>query len=107
MASLRALILALSLVFSIQTLCSAEGAEEEDRPDFAEALEQLDTDKDGLISYDEFVKSAGDEGIPEKQKAIFDKVFKAVDANDDGKIGADEFPKLIEEFVKEEGGAAG
>jgi Ca2+-binding EF-hand superfamily protein len=63
------------------------------------AFDQLDTDKDGLLSRAEFAKLAEPPFAPPppdpatlgRRRAFYDQQFSAIDTNDDGKVSRTEF----------------
>jgi EF hand len=65
-----------------------EGCKNMEKMDFS--MKSMDADKDGIVSKDEYVKSA---------QGDTDKDFKHIDANSDGKLDAKE-QKDVEEVLK-------
>jgi EF hand len=65
-----------------------EGCKNMQKMDFS--MKSMDTDKDGIVSKDEYVKSA---------QGDVDKDFKHIDANSDGKLDAAE-QKDVEDVLK-------
>jgi EF hand len=65
-----------------------EGCKNMQKMDFS--MKSMDTDKDGIVSKDEYAKSA---------QGDVDKDFKHIDANSDGKLDAAE-QKDVEDVLK-------
>lgn len=66
--------------------------------DIGEVMAQYDTNRDGVISFEEFVRMAQDNIFLTGKLQEYSKAFKAVDAGGDGSIGATELFRLFEKL---------
>ncbi|MFZ5833393.1 MAG: EF-hand domain-containing protein [Planctomycetota bacterium] len=68
-----------------------------------EAFKKLDTDKNGTLSLEEFLKSPRAEENKERAEGM----FKRMDANSDGEVSFDEFKAAAEKMRDAQGGKKG
>jgi hypothetical protein len=73
-----------------------------ERKTVEQIFKDKDTNKDGKLSKDEFMKDA-----PETRKAAMEKRFEAMDTNKDGSVTPDEMKAAREKMKERQGGKRG
>ncbi|CAK9052127.1 unnamed protein product [Durusdinium trenchii] len=93
------LLRALSLFLS---LAAVHGQEDDagETPDFDELMTEMDTNKDGKISWEEMFggEEGGEDDWPEDIKQSYKATYKECDVDGDGLINRQELPTLFEKF---------
>uniref|UniRef100_A0A7S2AQ86 EF-hand domain-containing protein n=1 Tax=Alexandrium andersonii TaxID=327968 RepID=A0A7S2AQ86_9DINO len=76
-----------------------EPPEEGEDSDPEQIMEDLDENKDGFLTFEEFMQPGTD--ATEEDKESLKRIMAKVDADGDGKISKEEIPALMMEFDKE------
>jgi Ca2+-binding EF-hand superfamily protein len=107
-------MLRLLLAFAVTVAlgCGAAWAQEKkpekkpqrERKTVEQIFQEKDTNKDGKLSKDEFMKD-----VPEARKAAMEKRFEATDTNKDGSVTSEEMKTAREKMKqrREQGGKRG
>mmetsp|Transcript_48690 Transcript_48690/g.87498 ORF Transcript_48690/g.87498 Transcript_48690/m.87498 type:complete len:135 (+) Transcript_48690:78-482(+) len=100
MASIRRLLVSVLLVVLVVQQAHSQGEEEgsdAEEPNLEEIMTEVDTNKDGKISLEEF--TSPQEGYEEDDNLeLSTKVFAAADKNADGFVDLEELPAVIQAF---------
>ncbi|CAL1173523.1 unnamed protein product [Cladocopium goreaui] len=75
--------------------------QDDDVPDFDELMTEMDSDKDGKVSWDEMFGGEGSEEmneLPADIKKQYTDVYKECDTDSDGLISREELPKFFEKM---------
>ncbi|CAE8612178.1 unnamed protein product [Polarella glacialis] len=100
MASIRRLLVSVLLVVLVVQQAHSQGEEEgsdAEEPNLEEIMTEVDTNKDGKISLEEFTSQV-DENEDDEDLEFFTKVFTASDKNADGFLEMDELPAVMQAF---------
>merc|ERR1712129_115377 len=74
----------------------AEGAEGTAESLDESIMREMDEDKDGFLSFEEFFSV--EEALSAEEKEVFTNAFNIADADKDGKLSVDEIPEAIKQF---------